>query len=605
MSIIPYSTGIYPHYRFYITYSTLSYEVFPLKFNDSSLTDELAGNEVFYRRKFNGSLLFGTNSTVLDEDGNIQNRMDDWLLFWAFEITNSCDKLYLTITKNSITVPYLDSEIYWEGYFSTNEGKFDIDRCTFEVTPIVNDDYTLILEKTDIQHNMLSAGAAVSTEATGFITETYTRNRWLTDLVDYLADFIKAGCSTSYTFFTDTPNYVTLDANHLTLLTIAQKSDIKYPASTDPSTTALISWKELMDILWGMFQMKWNYDSTTDTINVEHISWVGFSPSPGLDLRSHLTTVATNKYTYLKNDMPKYEYHSFAEANNTNFLRMALWYDSPCVNQDMKSNIVETSINVTTDLEYIYNNPDDISSDGWVIFCNYSEGGSYYIEYQSGKYITTDFKLNMRLSWANLFDSYFRHNRVLLEGYLNNALVTFWTAQKIKQQECSVVLCADYDPAEEITTELGETYFGGAKARVKSANIKPSGEVKFNLIYGPEDNVNTGVADIKIVYLYQTDECMVFNVFLTVTPTVAITLSIRAIITYDRNPLTTCTTDWQDFTWNPGDHTDTITIINGLCDAFNPATDCVTFEWDDSALLDFTYEAFPYDSGGGVYPCGC
>lgn len=100
----------------------------------------------------------------------------------------------------------------------------------------------------------------------------------------------------------------------------------------------------------------------------------------------------------------------------------------------------------------------------------------------------------MPLAWSYLLQNYHRHNRVILEGFFNLTPMTFVSAKKTKVQNINAIICADdgYNPMDYITTELGETYFGGEKGYVGKANIKPTGEVNFTLKYGPADNVDTG-----------------------------------------------------------------------------------------------------------------
>lgn len=102
MSILTPNTGNNPLYRFYISEaSSTSYEVYPLNFLSTSLIDQQEEGKIFYRRKFNGTLLFGTTSRVTDYDDGItiHNRKEDFDLFWSFEQYEPCVKLYLTITK--------------------------------------------------------------------------------------------------------------------------------------------------------------------------------------------------------------------------------------------------------------------------------------------------------------------------------------------------------------------------------------------------------------------------------------------------------------------------------------------------------------------------
>lgn len=502
MSITPYSYGNIPTYRFYISEAgSTTYEVFPLNFLSSSLVDEPEKDNVFYRRKFNGSLLFGTNSLVIDDSGVKQNRKDDWLLLWGIEQVDPCAKLFFTITKTVTGV----TTTYWEGYFSTTAGKFDINRCTFEVTPTLNDDYVDLLSEANTQYNILDVSPTVTTTRIVYGTPDviYDRNRWLIDVIEYLADKVVTGVSVSSDFFTNATNPATLNPNKLLYLTIAQKSDIVTPTSSNAARSAMMSWNELMNILWTMFQVRWDYNAITNTINVEHISFSGFAPGMGIDLRTQLAAKALEKYSYLKEKMPKYEKFSFMEADNIDFVGVQIWYNSQCVDQNPDSNVKETSVNVTTDIENIINDPSRIADEGFVILCNYESAGLYYVELEAGA-LTSNVLPNMHLSWANLQNRYFRHNRILISGYMNGTLTTFWTAQKTKVQECSAIVCDEFDPSEEITTELGETYFSGVKATVDKAELRPTGEIKLTLLYGPSDNENTGIADPeKQVVIYQ------------------------------------------------------------------------------------------------------
>jgi hypothetical protein len=269
-------------YRFYITIGSSETEVFPLNFLNTALVDEQKPERAFYRRTFSGSLTFTNNNGASDFD-----------LLYASEVVDPCTKILFRITRTGMV------DNYWEGYFSTTDGSFDLDNCTFTVNPLPDDDYVLLFDAVDVQYNILDAGDAVTTEAIqGVIDVTFTRNRWLMDVIEYLADQIKPGVTVSSDFFTDAINYVTQHANHLTLLTIAQKSDIIRPTSSDPATTAMMSWKELTEILWGMFEVQWDYDSTTDTINVEHNSF--FTRGAGLDLRTQELARRTNKIVIIR-----------------------------------------------------------------------------------------------------------------------------------------------------------------------------------------------------------------------------------------------------------------------------------------------------------------
>jgi len=559
-------------FRFYLTIGSSVVECYPLNFLETTLNDSYDGDNVFYRREFSGLLTF-------------TNLRGDYDLIKTIHEIDPATEILLSIRRNNIN--------YWNGQFSTSDGKWDYDRCIFEVTPLVNDGYTDILDKADDEYNIIPALVPITTRAVqGVIDQVYERNYWLIDIINYLASQIKPGVTVSSHFFTNITNYVTQNTNHLTLLTLAQKSDIIRPNSTEPSRYAMLSWNKLMDILWGIFEVQWRYNSD-DTIDIEHKSW--FSSSAGMDLRIQVICKATNKFSYVKEMMPKYESSHFMEAFNDNFFGLPIWYDSKIVNQDPKANKKETSISVTTDLEYIINHPEKISDEGFVMLCNYEYSPAVYrVRLELGA-LHPDVRLNMNLSWANLYRSYFMFGRILLEGYMNGALTTFWSALKTIKQECFAIICAadNYDPSNYITTELGETYFSGAKAKVEQSSLKPSGEIKLSLLYGPPDNVPSQITDEKWILIFE-DGCGQFSAILSEGADAELTINIKHVIFETGGLVTHCADSiGQDWVIHLGETTSTFNL--DLCDAI-PAGGCIYYNsttydfinWPVSWILDNT-----------------
>jgi uncharacterized protein (TIGR02145 family) len=558
----PYSIGNFPDYRFYISSaSSVSIEVFPLNFLAISLVDEKEKDMMFYRRKFNGTLTFGGHSKAIDLEKVTHDRCDDWDFFWSVETTDPCERLYLQIIKvvNGAELP----DPYWEGYFSTTEGKFDIDRKLFEITPLPYDDFTLILEEADTQFDILANTSEVTTVANdGTINVTYTHNHWIIDCINYIASQIAPGTTIVSQFLTNATNPVTLAASKTNLLTIAQKSDIKRPDAPNPAQypEGTISWNELMQILWGMFQVNWNYEALTDTIHIEHVSNFPVNPQGEVDIRTQLTCVATNKYSYVKEDMPKYEKFFWMEVQNVNFEGVPIRYESDCLNQDSETNTREIKLNVTTDLEYIFNatsdDPNTISDDGWVVLCNESDGGGgYQVAIELGNW-NVETKLNMHLSWAMLHKRYWLHNRVLIEGYINNVVTQFYTSQKTRQQECTVIFCNPFNPNDVIKTELGESYFDAEKGEVKRAEISPSGEVKLTLMYGTKNYAITPpVADAPWIQITMTN-CTHFEAILSeAAPVGGLTIEFQYVVMTLNPRATVCANaaPWDVWTIAEGD----------------------------------------------------
>jgi hypothetical protein len=249
-----------------------------------------------------------------------------------------------------------------------------------------------------------------------------------------------------------------------------------------------------MNIL-RIMNLRWDYDGT-DLI-IEHVSY--FTHPAGIDIRTQEIATSSNKYRYLEEEMPMYEKFSFAEASESDFVGQPIYYDSLCVNQDSLSNTSELNVPVTTDIEYIdYCCSDDgiaagldsnISDDGIVLFATIpNTPTSFNILVAEGAY-SGETHFNNDLSWANLHHYFFKHDRILMQGYMNGTLTDFHSAKKGKEQKCNILYCPELDPVNNITTELGETYFGGEKAWVKKMEKKPYGEIALTLVYGPNDTV--------------------------------------------------------------------------------------------------------------------
>lgn len=468
-------------FEFYVTYNSVSTQVYPTNFLETSLIDELERDQVFYRRKFSGSLIFGG-----------QLLKDDFDYFWAIEQATPCTKLSFAI--------YKDSALYWEGYFSTSNGSWDLDNCTFTITPLLQDDYVKLLDEGDLEYNIITSGLSevTTTYKDGITTIAYTHNYLLYDVIEYLADLIIPGITLSSTFFEDATNPVTLLKNHYDYLTIAQKSDIKYPTATNPATVGMMSFNQAMQICRAM-NLYWDYDGTT--LRIEHVSF--WPVTDGLNVRSQKLTQGTNKYKYTNEQLPKYETFKWMEAESDDFIGTPIWYDSSCVNQDTDSNTSEFALNVTTDIEFIQDcmaDPEDkesfISNDGWVLLANYLDGADLYIYFGTGEIGGTHF--NIDLAWSRIHAAFWKHNRQLMTGYMNGHFTNFYTSKKIRQQDqFSIISCDTFDPTEVITTELGDDYFGGVKGTVKTAAIKPYGQIDLVLQYGYNDNANTGLTNDK------------------------------------------------------------------------------------------------------------
>jgi hypothetical protein len=474
-------------YTFYITdSSTVSTEVHPLNWLDCSLVWEKEDDEVFYRQKFEGSLTFGGKKLCADYD-----------LFYAYETADPCQTLYLTI--------YKDGDIYWKGFFTTGQGEWDFDAKTFTVTPQVIDDYTDWETKGDTEHAILALSRVDTVYSDGALTATYDRTILLMDVIEYLAQQVfGAGVTVVSEFLSNATNPITQIANRYNYLTIAQKSDILYPTSSNPATKGLMSFNGMMEILKCM-NLRWEYAQGLDILTIEHIS--SWDMVSAIDIRTQDLTQSTNKFRYIKEELPKYEYFKWMEAYYDDFIGEPIWYDSACVSNES----TDFALNVTTDIEYIRKAIKDdemqkISPDGWVLFSTYLSGTSYYVNINSGQ-LEAEARFNADLSWSRLHRLFWKHDRQLPTGYMNGTLTTFYSSKKIKEQQANIIYCSTLNPNRGIITELGETHFGGQRGEIKKAVVKPYGEVNITLVYGPEASEITPETETKIIRIEESGIC--------------------------------------------------------------------------------------------------
>ncbi len=571
-------------YTFYIsTASSVSYQVYPLNWLECSLVDEKEKGKAEYRRKLEGSLTFGGKKLCADFN-----------LFYSFEQTDPCVELYLIILR--------DGDSYWEGYFTTSMGDWDMDAGTFTVTPLPLDDYVSFDQEGNTMYSVLACTAVTVNMTYKTVDYTFTRCRYLMDFIKYCASQI-CGATVTSSFLNDVNNYVTLTINHYNYLTITQKSDIKRWNSTNAATVAEMSWNELMDLLSCM-NLKWIYDITANVVTIEHISYWG--ASAGLDIRTHEMAIATNKYVYKKDSLFKYEYWQWMEAGYDEFLRACIWYDSQCVNQNSGSNTSESAYPVTTDIQYILDSIDPvapdpvtvISDEGFVLLANYMDGTDLQVYMTSRPLNNTYF--NCDLGWGILLNAFFKHERMQMTGYVKGILTNFYSAVKNKLQQTAIIYCYDFNPDQYITTELGETYFSSAKGYVDKATIHPDGKINLDLAYGVPPIANTGFSYGKGMtiteVLTSSPDTTTYTAILTQPADADLTLQIRLVIEDSAHVF--CTTAYFDLDIATGDTTGSVAIA--WCDPGTAPYRIAIHQYVDAGLLDWDY-TIVYDPNVYIY----
>lgn len=470
-------------YRYFITDQSTSArrQVYPLgrlryKYEKNS------GN-IFFQRKLDTKFVF----VNIPEDGTYDfdyfydiETSTEKCRTMAFEIQKSCDR-------------GLTWSIDWSGTFGTSDGEWDLDKCRFEVTPIVSGNYNCLL--TDVKFNILDIEPTVSVfvDFSGTTEDrTYTRCRLFNDMLHFLAtqtcDDITGVVSNFFQINPTVPsaiNYVTQETNTYIQMCVAQKSDIKEPVPSDAATSAPISFKKCMEDLKKLFNVYWTIEGSS--VRIEHLSY--FDSTAGLDL----TTAAyekyasgTRKYKYNRIEMPRYETWEMPESS----MGAKITYDNSCGNdQENESEIKYVVSEFYTDYSSIRWFPEQVSNlNGLFLFATqYNSGSGLYEMYGSGR--------NEELILGRLVLRFQRYGRPQLNGSLEyfaqpdssviNAAVLdkshpdygdllIWTANKNKEQQSFKIpfCCSDeFDVSKYVTTPLGNGDVVSAQHDTKSDTL--------------------------------------------------------------------------------------------------------------------------------------
>jgi len=299
---------------------------------------------------------------------------------------------------------------------------------------------------------------------------TIPNGRLLTDVLQYLL----GDCE--YQFFSqmlqNTTNPLTgAFINPLKYLTIHQNSDVKYPDSTEQATILNMSLKSLLANLKIMLDLDWIIiENAFINFHLEHRKYfenglsytnpqiVGLDATTLINEKSGVRYIeGTNKYNISKANVVKYESFTWENANSENFIGVNMEYIAPPALKDIKEN----SVSLMTDLPYILNTPDAVSSEGYTMFQNNLVAGIYTVGEEVGLLNPSNLP-NNHLSWANLQPKYLTYGRPTPRGYINNSPdnptteVIFDSTSKQKTQTITIPICCDtLEMRELITTDLG------------------------------------------------------------------------------------------------------------------------------------------------------
>lgn len=455
-------------------------EVFPLGFFPEKFTYDQPEGQVFFVKLFAGELKFTNrpSESITDYTFFSQSELDSNGL-----IANSCVGFEYLIQREC-NGEYSD---YYSAVFSTYDGEWDRENCTFTVQPKPDELYDCILTQTLV--NVLGATPTVTTlyeyGSNPDLNFTNTRkfSSVLTTLIENTCPLIYGVISDFFQINpanTSTYNYVSEESNPYTLMTIGAEKDIKSPIPSYLQTNVSITFLDFMNELAALFNVYFTIENKF--IRIEHISY--FEALTGLDLtqaRYDDYNTGKNKYKFL----PTPHTETF-EGSGRSLLQVT--YDNTCNlsnNRDAKitASLISTQVNLN----------EGAGGSGLFLFANTYDSGT-------GKYPVIG-SLNDTLFYSSLFLKFHRHNRAQSAGSLKtfdgadiyDEFLIYSSKKNKLQAEINIPLCCEdeFNPEDKITTDLGQGLVYSAEFGIKSDTLK------LELKYGDANVVDIVPSDIQ------------------------------------------------------------------------------------------------------------
>ena len=309
------------------------------------------------------------------------------------------------------------------------------------------------------------------------------RGMLLRDAIQAIASTVYAGEYVSTFFENDeyptghplTPigskNYVTnTDPNPLNGMVLIQKSNIR--TTSDPATKWDMTFNQLMEMLKNTFNVDWFIDDD-DKFRIEHVSYFDTTSGSDLDLTAldgGKWVNRMNKWEYDTNEMFSREHFKFNDSFYEDFIGKDIEYNRIATFCRYKDKVKNYEPGLSTDALNLYVKMESLENDGYALV---TVGSDMVILNEVGT-LSSDILPNAHLSWANLHNNYWRHDRILGTGIMNGQQTTFETYRRnIKQAaitypEC----CGTFDPLTKKLTNLGEGEVGAAKYRMIDGMIE-------------------------------------------------------------------------------------------------------------------------------------
>lgn len=226
-----------------------------------------------------------------------------------------------------------------------------------------------------------------------------------------------------------------------------QKTDIKFHYAFNNASIARTTAKKFLGIL-GVFNIRFAVQNRQ--LIIEHLSF--FESNNGLDLTESEATKGLSRYQYNKGAIPRFERFRWSDTVSQLFEGFPIEYDTNCTDGTEDVNQYNE---LTTDINYIIQNPDLIANEGFVFAKIDRYEGRFFIA-RDRHAVQNRTGLNYAFSFPNIHENFWKHGRKRPVGIMNDNPTTFVTSDKQKRQnDIEIVGSLDFAPEQLIKTELG------------------------------------------------------------------------------------------------------------------------------------------------------
>lgn len=310
-----------------------------------------------------------------------------------------------------------------------------------------------------------------------FDTVIPTRGGKLIDFITSL--FTSRGCGQGVIsdFFEwnpvgDAPNYQPgynyvysngiLDFNQYNDLFIIQKSDLKKWNSPNAATFCKIKLKEVLQWLYNEFQCLY-YITSDGFLRIEHVSYFYAKPEIYLD---------ADNVIYPHNKIPYKEHFKNMEQFNLGFVSCPITYD--CA--DFENEIIYENDRLTTDIDSVILDKENISDDGWVIVA---------CAFDVPNHVAYPFNEPMKRTVLN--ERFWKHWRYDKQFIMNQNITNYKDILKpiFRQQNILIKKCCDDLELESpIQTDLINNLYPERKGLITDYELNlTNGYITANIIF--------------------------------------------------------------------------------------------------------------------------